>query len=116
MGKDEVKNKGGEYVDLFSTFHSGLPRGGIFNGLSLGIVCTTHNFGEGKFILSGRFLHNQVCKSICFSKVSSFQFSEADEKCKGGAYSDSPTLLPVPACSFLLPRWTCARTCGSAMN
>lgn len=49
VGKGEVKNKGGEYVDLFSTFHSGLLREGIFNGLSLGIVCTRCSFGEGKF-------------------------------------------------------------------
>lgn len=27
--ENEVKNKGGEHVDLFPTFHSGLLRGGI---------------------------------------------------------------------------------------
>lgn len=30
IAKGEVKNKDGEYVHLFSTFHSCLPRGGIF--------------------------------------------------------------------------------------
>ena len=36
-------------MDLFSTFHSDLLRGGIFSGLGLGIVSTRFSFGEGKF-------------------------------------------------------------------